>query len=306
MSQLVVLGSVNADHILHVERFPRPGETCHGHNYQIIGGGKGANQAVAAARLGCDVSFIACIGDDRFGQSMNDKFVNELIDTSMLMTVPDTATGLAMIQVSPSGENCICIASEANAHLTSERVTPYQDKIAAAGMLLIQLETPLDGILTAVKAAVRGGTQVVLNPAPAQILSDELLSCVDMITPNETEAQTLTGVHIVDEPSAAKAAKVLHDKGIATVIITLGGKGAWVSELGQGWLSEGFSVHAVDTTAAGDTFNGALVSSLLKEHDLEQSLRVAHAAAALSVTKSGAQSSIPHYHEVIQFLESQC
>ncbi|MFM2483552.1 ribokinase [Celerinatantimonas yamalensis] len=307
MKQLVVLGSVNADHVLHVEDFPKPGETCHGHHYQIVAGGKGANQAVAAARLGGKVSFIACVGDDAIGQQMVTQFVQDGIDTSMVMIQPNQATGLAMIQVSKSGENSICIAAEANAQLTAEKVTQYLPAIADADALLMQLETPLDGILSAAKAAQKAGTQVILNPAPAQPLSDELLALVDMITPNETEALQLTGVHVVDKASAEQAASILHAKGVHTVIITMGRKGAWVSEQGQGYLSQGFVVKAVDTTAAGDTFNGALITELLNDQTLEQALRFAHGAAALSVTCFGAQSSIPSRAQVSEFLtESSC
>lgn len=305
MNKLIVLGSVNADHVLQVPSFPRPGETLHGRNYQVIPGGKGANQAVAAARLNADIGFIACVGDDAFGIQIREHFKCDGMNIDGVSMQPNCPTGMAMIQVTDQGENSICLSAEANAHLTADKVTPELERIQQADYLLMQLETPLDGIEKAAQAAKAHGTTVVLNPAPARPLSDALLACVDMITPNETEAEVLTGIAVTDDHSAHQAAQALHQKGIATVLITLGAKGVWVSQHGQGERIVGFKVQATDTTAAGDTFNGALVTGLLESMPLAEAIRFAHAAAAISVTRFGAQTSIPTRQEVDDFLQTQ-
>ncbi|MGF1762766.1 ribokinase [Aliivibrio kagoshimensis] len=304
MNKLVVLGSVNADHVLQVSSFPRPGETLHGHSYQIIPGGKGANQAVAAARLHADVAFIACVGDDHFGIDIKSNFAAEGINNQAVMVVPETPTGIAMIQVADTGENSICISAEANGHLTPEKLLPHHDLIRNADTLLMQLENPLETIEAAALIAHQAGTNVVLNPAPAQPLSDTLLSLVNIITPNETEAELLTGIAVTDMASANLAATSLHQKGIDTVLITLGSQGVWLSQCGHGEQIKGFKVKATDTTAAGDTFNGAFITALQSGKDTHSSILFAHAAAAISVTRMGAQTSIPSLHEVEQFLKN--
>ncbi|WJG28011.1 ribokinase [Vibrio furnissii] len=302
MNKLVVLGSVNADHVLQVPSFPRPGETLHGRNYQVIPGGKGANQAVAAARLNADIGFIACVGDDSFGINIRESFKLDGMNIRGVKMQPNCPTGIAMIQVSDSGENSICISAEANAKLTAEAIDPDLQHIRDAKYLLMQLETPLDGIVKAAQVAKEARTNVILNPAPARELPDALLSCVDVITPNETEAEVLTGITVTDDASAQLAADALHLKGIEIVMITLGAKGVWLSQNGRGTLIPGFRVQATDTTAAGDTFNGALVTGLLEEMPLESAIKFAHAAAAISVTRFGAQTSIPNREEVDAFL----
>lgn len=305
MNKLVVLGSVNADHVLQVPSFPRPGETLHGRNYQVIPGGKGANQAVAAARLNADIGFIACVGDDSFGINIRESFRLDGINIKGIKMQPNCPTGIAMIQVSDSGENSICLSAEANDYLTADAIEDDLATIANAQYLLMQLETPLAGIERAAKVAKENHTQVILNPAPARVLSDTLLQNVDLITPNETEAEVLTGITVQCDTSAQQAADALHQKGIATVMITLGAKGVWLSQHGVGQLIEGFKVQATDTTAAGDTFNGAFVTGLLEEMSIESAIKFAHAAAAISVTRFGAQTSIPHREEVEVFLAQQ-
>lgn len=302
MNQLVVLGSVNADHVLQVPTFPRPGETLHGRNYQVIPGGKGANQAVAAARLKADIGFIACVGDDAFGIESCERFKRDGMDIRGVKVQADCPTGIAMIQVSDRGENSICLSAEANDRLTAEAIEDDLPSIRAASYLLMQLETPIDGIIKAAQVAKLAKTKVVLNPAPAHELPSSLLSCVDVITPNETEAQVLTGITVTDDATAQQAATVLHQQGIEIVIITLGAKGVWLSENGRGQLIPGFRVSATDTTAAGDTFNGAFVTGLLENMSLESAIKFAHAAAAISVTRFGAQTSIPTRQEVDEFL----
>lgn len=305
MSKLVVLGSVNADHVLKVPSFPRPGETLHGFGYQVIPGGKGANQAIAAVRLGAEVAFVASVGDDSFGLAIKESFTQQGIATDAVMVEQNTPTGIAMIQVADTGENSICISAEANAKLTASRIKPHLDMIKQADCLLMQLETPIAGVELAAKHAKACATQVVLNPAPATELGDELLHCVDIITPNETEAEVLTGVTVFDEHSAQVASDILHVKGVKTVMITLGSEGVWLSEQrGEGEIIAGFKVEAVDTTAAGDTFNGGLVTGLLEGKSIKESAKLAHAAAAISVTRFGAQTSIPNREETNQFLAS--
>ncbi|OBU16962.1 ribokinase [Photobacterium aquimaris] len=305
MNKLVVLGSVNADHVLQVPSFPRPGETLHGRNYQVIPGGKGANQAVAAARLHADIGFIACVGDDSFGINIRENFKIDGIDITAVKMQPNCPTGIAMIQVSDSGENSICLSAEANAKLTATAIAPDLERIRQADYLLMQLETPLCGIEKAAQVAKAANTVVILNPAPARALSDDLLACVNIITPNETEAEVLTGITVTDADSAQRAANVLHAKGIKTVMITLGAKGVWLSQNGNGDIIAGFRVEATDTTAAGDTFNGAFVTGLLEDLPLESAVKFAHAAAAISVTRFGAQTSIPTRDEVDDFLAQQ-
>lgn len=304
--KLVVLGSINADHILNVEEFPRPGETLKGKRYQVVFGGKGGNQAVAAGRSGADIAFIAAVGDDDIGERIRQQLVNDKIDTHAVEAVTGAHTGVAMIFVNGKGENMIGIDSGANDAVTPDYLNKYQQKIIDANVLLMQLETPLDTILAAAKLAKQSETLVALNPAPATKLSDELLSLVDIITPNETEAECLTGITINSEQDAERASLILHDKGVNTVIITLGKRGAWVSVEGKGQLIAGFKVQAIDTIAAGDTFNGALITSLLEGSSLSVAVRFAHAAAALAVTRPGAQASVPWRHEIDEFLAAQC
>lgn len=302
MQKLTVLGSINADHVIQVPHFPQPGETLSGQNYHIVYGGKGANQAVAAARLGAKVDFIACIGEDKIGLEMKQAFQKDGINTDSIATIQGETTGIAMIQVADSGENSIVISAGANAHLTTDIVDKFKQKILDADALLMQLETPLDAIIYATKIAKQAGKHTVLNPAPAKALPDELLAQLTMITPNETEAEVLTGVKVVDEQSAAQAAAVFHQKGVAIVLITLGAKGVFISHNALQKIIPGFRVQAKDTTAAGDTFNGALVTALLEQKSLEESIQFAHAAAAISVTRFGAQTSIPSRQETLDFL----
>lgn len=305
MKNLTVLGSINADHVISVPYFAKPGETLTGHSYHIAYGGKGANQAVAAARLGAEVSFIGCIGNDDIGRAMKSAFAQDGINTNPIKTIDSEMTGIAMIQVAESGENSIVISAGANGHLDEAVVAEYQAEIAQAECLLMQLETPLPAIIQAAKIAKEKGTKVILNPAPAQALPYELLSLLDMITPNETEAEILTGVKVIDESSAQQAAQVFHQKGIEKVLITLGSKGVFVSENGVGQIVAGFRVKAVDTTAAGDTFNGALVTAMLEDKPLNEAILFAHASAAISVTRKGAQPSIPTRQEALEFLNQQ-
>ncbi|WP_226067679.1 ribokinase [Dickeya zeae] len=303
--KLVVLGSINADHILNLAQFPRPGETVIGKQYGVAFGGKGANQAVAAGRSGADIEFIACVGADDIGERIRQQLINDRIDVSAVEAIPGQTTGVALIFVNGEAENMIGIHAGANAAVTPDYLNRYQQKITDASALLMQLESPLETVIAAARLAHDSGTKVILNPAPACSLPDELLSLVDMITPNETEAQILTGVSVETEEDAQRAAQVLHDKGISTVLITLGSRGVWLSEQGQGQRIPGFRVKAVDTIAAGDTFNGALVTALLESRPMEAAIKFAHAAAAIAVTRHGAQPSVPWREEIDAFLNAQ-
>ena len=302
---LVVLGSINADHILNLESFPAPGETVTGNQYQVAFGGKGANQAVAAGRSGANIAFIACTGDDDTGERVRKQLASDNIDVSPVSVVEGESTGVALIFVNAEGENVIGIHAGANAALTTERVEAQRGIIAGAEALLMQLESPVESVLAAAKIAHENHTTVVLNPAPARVLSDELLALVDIITPNETEAEKLTGIRVENDDDAARAARALHDKGIGTVIITLGSRGVWVSANGEGRRVPGFKVKAIDTIAAGDTFNGALVTALLEGRAMDEAIRFAHAAAAIAVTRKGAQPSVPWRKEIDEFLSQQ-
>ncbi|KAJ9431246.1 ribokinase [Candidatus Pantoea symbiotica] len=304
-AKLAVLGSINADHILNLAHFPRPGETVIGKQYQIAFGGKGANQAVAAGRAGADIAFIACVGADDIGERIRQQLQQDRIDTAPVETVADESTGVAMIFVNGEGENNIGIYSGANAALTPARVVQHQQVIADADALLMQLESPLESVLAAAKIARAQQTQVILNPAPATALSDELLALIDIITPNETEAEILTGIAVKSDEDAARAAAALHAKGIDTVLITLGRRGVWLSEQGNGVRIPGFSVQAIDTIAAGDTFNGAFITARLEGVPMHDAVRFAHAAAAIAVTRPGAQPSVPWRTEIDAFLQQQ-
>ena len=303
--KLVVLGSINADHILNIEQFPRPGETVIGKQYKVAFGGKGANQAVAAGRSGSDIAFIACVGADDIGERVRQQLASDRIDTQPIEAIADSTTGVALIFVNAEGENVIGIDAGANAAVTPDYLARYQQKVIDADALLMQLESPLETVIAAASLAKQHQTQVILNPAPARELPDDLLATIDMITPNETEAQRLTGIAVNDDNDAARAAQALHDKGIATVIITLGSRGVWLSENGNGKLVPGFKVKAVDTIAAGDTFNGALVTALLEGKIMADAVRFAHAAAAIAVTRPGAQPSVPWREEIDAFLQQQ-
>lgn len=303
--KLVVLGSINADHILNLESFPTPGETVTGSHYQVAFGGKGANQAVAAGRSGADIAFIACTGDDDIGERIRKQLQVDRIDIAPVSAVAGESTGVALIFVNGEGENVIGIHAGANAALSTALVEAQSEHIAEADVLLMQLESPLDSVLLAAQIAHQNKTTVVLNPAPARALPDTLLSLVDIITPNETEAEKLTGVRVENDDDAAKAAQVLHAKGIDTVIITLGSRGVWASVKGEGRRVPGFKVQAIDTIAAGDTFNGALMTALLENTPLADALRFAHAAAAIAVTRKGAQPSVPWRKEIDEFLRQQ-
>ena len=295
---ILVLGSVNQDHTVQAPRLPKPGETIMGHRHILAYGGKGANQAVAAARLGASVNFIACMGDDSFGREALIKFAEDGIHTQDITLCRDQNTGIALILVDDNGGNCIAISPNANNELSTDLIEQKSSSIKNADYLLVQLETPLEGVKLAIDIAKDNDTYVVLNPAPARALEDDLLAKLDLITPNETEAELLTGIKVIDEVTATKACEYFISKGVKTVIITMGSRGAFLYQNGKGTLIPGFKVNATDTTAAGDTFNGALLVGLSQGMEMSDAIILAHKASAISVTRMGAQTSIPYLHEL--------
>lgn len=231
--------------------------------------------------------------------------MTDRIDTQPIEAIADSITGVALIFVNAEGENVIGIDAGANAAVTPDYLARYQQQVIDADALLLQLESPLETVIAAARLAKQHQTQVILNPAPARELPDELLAMIDIITPNETEAQRLTGIAVDSDEDVARAAQALHGKGICTVIITLGSRGVWLSENGNGKLIPGFKVKVVDTIAAGDIFNGALVTALLEGKTMTDAVRFAHAAAAIAVTLPGAQPSVPWREEIDAFLQQQ-
>lgn len=288
---IVVLGSVNADLALRCERLPRPGETVHGHDFQTVPGGKGANQAVAAARLGGRVEFIGCVGDDAFGVTARATLEREGIGTTHLCTRAGVATGIAMILVEHSGQNSIALAAGANAALDIAQVDDAAAAIAGAALLVCQLETPLPAVRHAIGIARRHGVPVLLNPAPAQTLPAGLLAEVDILVPNESEAASLVGADTAPDPVQAAAA--LHAQGPATVIVTLGGDGLCIADERGTRRRFAPAVQAVDTTGAGDTFIGAFAVALQEGLGTDDAVAFAQRAAAISVTRAGAMASMP-------------
>jgi ribokinase len=301
--RILVVGSSNTDMIIKLDRIPRLGETILGGAFVTAAGGKGANQAVGAARAGGQVTFIARVGQDMFGDQAVAGFATDGINVDHVSRDKTNPSGVALIFVAKDGENSIAVAGGANAKLSPADVRKAKAAFADASVLVMQLETPLESVQAAADLAVKAGVRVILNPAPAQPLPDKLLKCVSILTPNETEAELLTGIAVTDTASAAVAAAKLRARGVQTVIITLGARGSFVATESGGQLVSGFKVEAVDTTAAGDIFNGALAVALAEGKPLDQAVRFGHAAAAISVTRLGAQPSAPTRREIEKFLK---
>ena len=300
-ASIVVIGSSNTDMVIKASHLPQPGETILGGTFFMNAGGKGANQAVAAARLGGSVLFIAKTGYDIFGKQALELFEKEGINTSHILRDRHEPSGVALITVDDNGENCIVVAPGANATLNPENMNSVREKIENASLILMQLETPVETVEYVAGLALSKGVKFILNPAPAAKLSDELLEKISIITPNQKEAEMLTGLRVSDESSAKRAAIFLNKKGIGTVIITMGASGAFVLHENGYKMIDGHKVKVADTTAAGDVFNGALVVALSEGKKVEDAVTFACKAAAISVTRLGAQASAPYRKEVENF-----
>jgi ribokinase len=295
---ITVIGSSNTDMVVKSKRLPAPGETIIGGEFGMYPGGKGANQAVAAARLGGNVHFVGKRGNDIFGTQASSLLNDEGINTSYFSTDPDLPSGVALISVDEKGENCIVVASGANAAITPKDLEAVKPLIGKSSIVLLQLEIPIETVEYTATIASDRGVIIILNPAPAQTLSSSLLKKISIITPNETEAEILTGISITNISTAEQAAMALKERGVQTVIITLGADGALVYHQNQFTKVDTVPVVAIDTTAAGDVFNGALAVSLADGNTVEDAARYACKAAAISVTRMGAQSSAPTKNEV--------
>ena len=304
MSRVVVIGSINTDLVVKSPRIPVPGQTLMGHSFITTGGGKGANQAVAAARLGAEVSLIAKIGNDAFGKMSVENFKKEKIDTAHIYTDKDAPSGVAFIVVDDKGENIIVVAPGANATLNEKDIQDAEAVIQEAAIVLFQLEIPMTAVAEGIRLAKKHKRMVMLNPAPAAAIPGEILSSVDIITPNQTEVLALTGIAVNDIITAQHACDVLHGNEISTVIVTMGEQGAYISSRNYKGLVAGFNAGTVvDTVAAGDTFCGGLAIAIAEGKTLPDAVQFANAAAALSVTKAGAQASIPGRAEVEALLK---
>jgi ribokinase len=297
-SRILVIGSSNTDLVAWTERFPLPGETILGNRFLMNQGGKGANQAVAAARLGGQVALLCKVGQDLFGQEAIRILSAEGIDVSSVVVDPDHTSGVALITVNDAAENSIVVAPGANMALTEADVASAATQVELSDVVLMQLEIPLSTVFHAAELAHSIGKRVILNPAPVTTLPDELFSCLYAITPNETEVEQLTGIGVSDERTAREAAASLKNKGVEIVLITLGPRGAYVFSDELKRLIPAPKVHAIDTTAAGDTFNGALAVALTRSLGLGDAVAFANSAASISVTRRGAQSSMPFAEEI--------
>lgn len=294
---IFVIGSANTDMVVKAATLPLPGETVLGGQFFMNAGGKGANQAVAAARMGANVTFVAKVGDDIFGIQTIEGLQREKINTQYIFKDKIAPSGTALINVNEEGENCIVVAPGANANLLPKDIENISD-LAAATILLTQLETPIETIAYLAALATSNNQKLVLNPAPAQLLAADILETLFLITPNETEASILTGIKVVDEITAQQAAAILLAKGVQNVIITLGSKGAFFKNNETQFMVTAPEVKAVDTTAAGDTFNGAIVAAIAEGQTWENAIAMAVKAASISVTRLGAQTSVPYRNEI--------
>ncbi len=297
LSKIIVVGSANTDMVVKAKTLPLPGETILGGEFFMNAGGKGANQAVAAARLGGDVLLVAKVGDDIFGKQTIEGLQKEKINTSFIFIDKTAPSGTALINVNAQGENCIVVAPGANANLLPADIAKVKG-MEAAQILLMQLEIPIATIEQVAKNAKQNHQKMIINPAPAQKLSDELLNGLFLLTPNETEASILTGIHVVDEATAAEAANIFLTKGVQNVIITLGKQGAYFQNNEEHFLVAAPIVQALDTTAAGDTFSGAIAVAITEDKSWKQAIEFAVKAASIAVTRLGAQASVPYRNEI--------
>lgn len=301
MGKIVVVGSANTDMVVMSTKMPLPGETVLGSGFDVIGGGKGANQAVAVSRAGNNVSFVAKVGNDDFGRKTRLELIKNKVSTKSICVDPDNPSGVALIIVDEhSGQNSIVVAPGANGNLAPADIYNAEEDIKSSTVLLVQLEIPVETVRCALEIAKKYGVKTILNPAPALHLDDELLAMVDVITPNETETELLVGVKLSDDKSVQLAADSLLSKVNEIVVVTLGSRGVYyATQSGDKGFVDAEKVKAVDTTAAGDVFNGYLAACILTKESISEALALACKAATLSVTRKGAQPSIPSLEEVM-------
>jgi ribokinase len=299
MPNILVAGSLNADLVVRTPRFPQPGETLSGEDLHVIPGGKGANQAVAAARHGAQVSMLGRVGQDNFGDFLLENLKSNEVDTEYVRRF-EASTGTAIIVVDSSGQNSIVLSPGANGQVTEQDM---QDaSFSDFKLLLLQLEIPTPAVVAAAQRARQNGLRVILNPAPARELPEELIALTDYLIPNESELGLLSGMEVQDIPSAERAARSLLERGVGTTIVTLGSQGALIVTGEQVTHVESFKVDVVDTTAAGDSFIGGFAYKLLESQDLQEAVRYGCACGALAVTQFGAQPSLPTNEEVERFI----
>lgn len=296
--RIVVVGSCNTDMVIKADRLPVPGETILGGTFFMNPGGKGANQAVAASRMGGKVTLISKTGNDVFGKQSVMLYTAENIKTDFIYSDPKHPSGVALITVDSQGENCIVVASGANAYLTPSDIDKASEEIEGSDLVLMQLEIPIETVEYVAEMASKKGIKVILNPAPARALSDNLLKHLYVIIPNKSEAEILSGIKVSDIESAKQAADIISAKGVDIVVITLGSQGALIKEHGEYLFVEAFKVDALDTTAAGDTFCGAFCVGLSEDRSIPDAVKLAAKAAAITVTRMGAQASIPYRSEL--------
>ncbi|HEY3232103.1 MAG TPA: ribokinase [Roseiflexaceae bacterium] len=299
---IVVIGSLNMDLVTRTARQPQRGETLIGESFALFVGGKGLNQAIAAARQGAAVRMVGRLGQDDFGRRLRQTLHTEGIDAWYITEDGASSTGIATIVVDAEGDNSIIVVPGANGRVGPEDVERAADAIAGADTLILQLEVPLDAVQRAAEIAHAAGVRVLLNPAPARSLPDELLRLVDVLTPNETETQILTGLSIADDEAAGRAAGALLARGVGATVLTLGSRGALLAEAEQRIRVPGYPVRPIDTTAAGDAFCGALAVQLARGYPLDAAIRYANAAGALATTVMGAEPAMPKQAAVEQFI----
>lgn len=305
MSTIVVVGSLNADFVVKTPHLPAPGETVAGGEFMTFRGGKGSNQAVAAARMNAHVRMIGRVGDDAFGPMLLQGLRDEGIDTRRVRVTAGVSSGIAVITVDPAGQNAIIVAPGANGLLTPTDLVKNADALDGAAVVMLQLEVPIETVIAAARLARERGVLVILDPAPAAPLPCDLLSLVDVLLPNEVEASALTGSAVTDLASAQQAARALRGRGATRVVIKLGAQGAWADLGDRAFHIAGLSVATEDTTAAGDAFAGALAASIASGQSWEAALGRANAAAALSTIRMGAQSAMPRCDELDAFLAAR-
>ena len=300
MKNICVIGSLNMDLVVNVDKMPKPGQTIIGSNFKEVPGGKGANQAVAMARLNGNVSMIGKVGEDGFGQTLINALKNDKVDTTYIKTTKG-ATGVALITVDNNAQNSIVVSPGANFEVKEEDIDNNIEAIKNSDIVVLQLETPLNTIKYALKKSKELNKYTILNPAPALKLDDEIIKNVDLLTPNETELEIISGVNIETEEDIQKAAQIMIEKGVKELIVTLGSKGSLYINKEKSIFKKAYKVEAVDTTAAGDSYTAALAVALSKDKNIEEAMDFASKVGALSVLKVGAQCSLPTLEDVENF-----